>query len=64
MDTTLRDNQIAKLRQAGIPDDQITLALATSDALLAQMQKTASAHEDSALTLRDVMAAMAGEPKA
>ena len=57
------DQMIEKLRRAEVPDDQIDLALKTSETLLGLMHEIATAEDPGENTsIRDVISGMAGEP--
>ena len=59
----LIDQMIEKLRRAEVPDDQIDLALKTSETLLGLLHEIAAAEDAGEKTsIREVMAGMAGEP--
>lgn len=62
-DTEFHDDRIEALRKAGIPDDQITLALTTAETLLNTMQEIAATYDDSDETMRQAIIALAGEPR-
>ncbi|MEG9863042.1 MAG: hypothetical protein V6Z81_11245 [Parvularculales bacterium] len=58
-----RDRQLKKLHQAGISDDQITLAVQTSETLLGIARGIASENDDIDSNMREVIAGMAGKPR-
>ena len=63
MTNNIIDQMIEKLRRAEVPDDQIDLALKTSETLLGLMREIATAEDAGENTsIRDVIAGMAGEP--
>lgn len=59
------DQMIEKLRRAEVPDDQIDLALKTSETLLGLMREIANAEDAGSMntSIRDVISGMAGEPR-
>lgn len=59
------DQMIEKLRRAEVPDDQIDLALKTSETLLGLMREIATAEDPGSMntSIRDVISGMAGEPR-
>ena len=59
------DQMIEKLRRAEVPDDQIDLALKTSETLLGLMREIATAEDLGSMntSIRDVISGMAGEPR-